>query len=109
MDPTTNAPQLGYRPASPHFKEPPIACIQRMNVAPALGPTPLNQPNSLNPNPFAGFATMQQPHNDKELQINLSQPFNGDRKKWRTFQNAIVLYLGINRHIDTSTTTMRRR
>jgi hypothetical protein len=42
---------------------------------------------------------MQQPHNDKELQINLPQPFNGDQKKWRTFQNAIVLYLGINQHI----------
>jgi hypothetical protein len=62
-----NAPQLGYRPASPRFDAPPTAHIQRTNVAPALGPTPLNQPNSPNPNPFAGFATMQQPHNDKEL------------------------------------------
>ena len=58
---------MGYRPASPHFEEPPIARIQRTNVAPALGPTSPNQPNSPNPNPFAGFATMQPPHNNKEL------------------------------------------
>jgi hypothetical protein len=42
---------------------------------------------------------VQQPHNDKELRINVPQPFNGDRKKYKVFQNAIVLYLTINRHI----------
>ena len=42
---------------------------------------------------------MQQPRIDKELWINVLQSFNGDRKKYKVFQNAIVLYLTINRHI----------
>jgi hypothetical protein len=62
-----DTPQQGYRPASPRFEEPPTAHIQQTNVASALGPTPLNRPNSPNLNPFAGLAAMQQPHNDKEL------------------------------------------
>ena len=81
MDPTMEAPQ-GYRLTSPRFEEPPVTHVRQTNVAPALGPTPLNQPNSPNPNPFAGLAALQQPHTDKELRINLPQPFNGDRKKW---------------------------
>jgi hypothetical protein len=43
-----------------------------MNVAPNAGPNPLNQPNPPpNPNPPAGPVVVQQPHNNKELQINL--------------------------------------
>jgi hypothetical protein len=43
---------------------------------------------------------VQQPHaTDKELWINLSKPFDGERKKFKEFQNAVVLYLNINRHI----------
>jgi hypothetical protein len=80
MDPTMDTPQQGYRPALPHFEEPLVTHVQRTNVAPAAGSNSLNQPNSPNPNPFAGLAAVQQPHNDKELWINLPQPFNGDQK-----------------------------
>jgi len=97
-DPT--APFHLYRLVSLRFEEPePDTHVQQKNITPAAGPNP-NPPNPPNPNPFVGPAVIQQPHaSDKELWINLPKPFNGDRKKYKEFQNAVVLYLGINRHI----------
>jgi hypothetical protein len=93
-DPTIASPQPGYVPANPQFEVTPIQYIRRTNVASALGPTP-----SQNPIPPSGQTAACQPPTDRELRINLPPSYDGNRKKYKTFQNAIVLYLGINRHI----------
>jgi hypothetical protein len=93
-DPTIVIPQPGYAPADPQFNVPPIQYIQQTSVAPVLGPTP-----SPSPIPPSGQTAAHQPSTDRELQINLPPSYDGNRKKFKTFQNAIVLYLGINRHI----------
>jgi hypothetical protein len=93
-DPTITAPQPGYAPANPQFDIPSIQYIRQTNVAPVLGPTP--SPNPISP---SGQTAAHQPPTDWELRINLPFSYDRNRKKYKTFQNAIVLYLGINRHI----------
>jgi hypothetical protein len=93
-DPTIASPQPGYVPANPQFEVSPIQYIQQTNIAPALGPTP-----SLNPIPPSGQTAAYQPLTDWELRINLPPSYDRNRKKYKTFQNAIVLYLDINQHI----------
>jgi hypothetical protein len=68
--------------------------IRQTNVALAKRPTP--SPSLIQP---SGQTAAQRPLNDRELWINLPPSYDRNRKKYKTFQNAIVLYLGINRHI----------
>ena len=81
----------GYIPAEPNYT--PTTNIRRTNTAPA-NPNP-------NPGPNAGAVNQQpnDPNGRKEVRMNMPPEFDGDRKKYKKFRQAIVLYLAVNRHI----------
>jgi hypothetical protein len=70
-DPTS--PIHLYGPMSPHFDDEEDIHVQRTNVAPTGGSNP---PPNLNPP--TGPIVIPQPHNERELRINLPPSFNGD-------------------------------
>jgi len=63
---------------------------------------PIQNPNP-NPRPGPGAGAVNQqpniPNARKEVRMNMPPEFDGDRKKYKKFRQAIVLYLGVNRHI----------
>ena len=64
-----------------------------------MAPAP-NPPNLPNPGPGTGAVNQQNALNTrKEVRMNLPPEFDGDRKKYKKFQQAVVLYLSVNRHI----------
>ena len=73
--------------------------IRRTNTAPVQNPNPNPNPG---PGPGAGAGAAQQPNVPnarKEVRMNMPPEFDGDRKKFKKFLQAIMLYLGVNRHI----------
>jgi hypothetical protein len=84
----------GYIPVAPGYT--PTTNIRRTNTAPAQNP-----PNPPNPGPAAGVIAQQPNNARKEVRMNMPPEFDGDRKKYRKFKQAVVLYLSVNRHIYT--------
>jgi hypothetical protein len=82
----------GYVPATPSYT---TMNIRRTNTAPAPNP-----PNPPKPEPGAGAVNQQNaPNMRKEVRMNLPPEFDGDRKKYKKFRQAVMLYLSVNRHI----------
>jgi hypothetical protein len=91
----------GYIPAAPTYTPTTTTAtnIRRTNTAPATTNPPNPNPNP-NPGPGAGAVNQQNaPNGRKEVRMNLPSEFDGDRKKYKKFRQAVVLYLSVNRHI----------
>jgi hypothetical protein len=89
----------GYIPATPSYMTTTATNIRRTNTAPAQNP-PNPNPNPPNPpNPGPGVGAVNQPNapnGRKEVRMNLPSEFDGDRKKYKKFRQAVVLYLSVN-------------